>query len=60
MRAAVISDTDGSSEYQTVRLSPQNWYLRLFYLLVRALNKNTLQGVVSKEESRLWTCGRNC
>jgi len=25
MRAAVVSDTDGSAEYQKVKLEPQNW-----------------------------------
>ena len=30
MRAAVISDTDGSVEFQRVKLEPQNWCA--FYL----------------------------
>ena len=25
MRAAVVSDTDGSAEFQKVKLEPQNW-----------------------------------
>ena len=27
MRAAVISDTDGSAEFQKVKLEPQNWWV---------------------------------
>ena len=27
MRAAVISDIDGSAEFQKVKLEPQNWWV---------------------------------
>ena len=50
MRASVISDMDGGSEYQGVNLEPQNWSGHLFYSLIRALNWHPLQGVVGKDE----------
>jgi hypothetical protein len=51
MRASVISDSDGSSEYHRVRLEPQHWYLHLLYSILHVLNEIPFRAWLAKNKA---------
>jgi hypothetical protein len=54
MRAVVISDTDGSVEYQKVKLEPQNWCVFTCSLFSLPCAEPNTQGLVGQEEGGFW------
>lgn len=50
MRGAVVTDMDGISEFQTVELTPSNWFTNIpsSYIAI-AYARVYIQGVDSKE-----------